>query len=673
MKKLSLLVASLLSTPLIAAEKSALTVEQLTKLDKIHSVSLAPNGKHLVYGVKTPEGSELYLKNLSTNNDIQLTSHKSFEHNVIWQNDSKGIYFLANRDGSSQVWNLNLAGGEATQVTQLPLSINDYKLAPDGKKFVFAIEIDPACVELACSKKAIDEKAKVKHSAKVYDQLPVRHWDTWEDGLRSHLFVADINTGVIKDAKDVTPNWNTDIPAKPFSGMEEVTFTPDSLSLVFSAKAPAKDQSWTTNFDLFQVSIEGGKIDNLTAENLAWDSHPSFSPDGRYLAYLAMKKPGFEADRFGIMLKDLKTGELKEVAPHWDRSAASFAFSDNGRALYVTAQDVGQKSIFEISTRFGDVNKIYSDGIASGVQVSGKNLYFTRHSLTSPSQIYSINKDGSGLKQLTDVNKEKLANIQFGDAEQFNFKGWNNETVHGYLVKPWNFEEGKKYPIAFLVHGGPQGSFGNMFHFRWNAQLWAAQGYGVVMVDFHGSTGYGQAFTDSISRDWGGKPLEDLQKGLAFAAKKYPWLDANNACALGASYGGYMMNWIAGNWPTGFNCLVNHAGLYDMPSFYQTTEELWFPEHEMGGPFWAGSEDYARFNPSRLADKWQTPMLVIHGLKDYRVPYAQGLGAYTNLQRLGIDSRLVIYPDENHWILNSDNLIHWYSEVFDWMKKHTQK
>jgi dipeptidyl aminopeptidase/acylaminoacyl peptidase len=430
---------------------------------------------------------------------------------------------------------------------------------------------------------------------------------------------------------------------------------------------------WTTNFDLFQVSIEGGEIKNLTEQNKAWDSHPTFSPDGRYFAYMAMKKPGFESDRFGIMLKDLRTGELKEVAQQWDRSVSSFTFSENGRALYVTAQDVGQKSIFEISTNFGDVRTVYSDGIAGDVQLSGNQLYFTRHALNSPKQIYRINKDGSDLKPLTQVNDKKLANIQFGEFEQFNFKGWNNENVHGYLVKPWNFKADQTYPIAFLVHGGPQGSFGNMFHFRWNAQLWAAQGYGVVMVDFHGSTGYGQAFTNSISRDWGGKPLEDLQKGLKFVTQKYQWLDGNKACALGGSYGGYMMNWIAGNWTDGFNCLVNHAGLYDMPSFYQSTEELWFAEHDLGGPFWQEGADYTKFNPAAYADNWNTPMLVIHGLKDFRVPYAQGLGAYTNLQRKGIDSRLVIYPDENHWILNKDNLIHWYGEVFKWMDQYTKE
>lgn len=652
-----------------------LTVQKLNSLNKIGNISVSPDGSQLIYSLKTPTGSDLYLKSLSNPKqaDKRLTSYPGSESDVTWLNDGQSIYFLANRKASHQVWQLNLTGGEATPVTDLALSVNGYKLSPDNKKLALALEVVPGCGTISCT----IEKTKIfdseKHHAMVYDQLMVRHWDTWADRFRSHIFVADITENPIKDAKDLTPDWDTDIPAKPFAGMEEVTFTPDSLNVVFSAKAPSKDHAWTTNFDLFKVSIEGGAVENLTKENLAWDSQPQFSADGRFMAYLAMKKPGFEADRFGLMVKDLKTGKLDEVAPLWDRSIDSYQFSPNNRAVYVTTQDVGQKGIYEISTNFGDVRKVFSNGSAGDVQLTDNKIIFSRHTLSSPKDIYQINLDGSELTQLTDVNKTNLADIKLGEFEQFSFPGWNNETVHGYVVKPWNFEAGKKYPIAFLVHGGPQGSFGNMFHYRWNAQLWAAQGYGVVMVDFHGSTGYGQAFTDSISRDWGGKPLEDLQKGLAYITQKETWLDGKNACALGGSYGGYMMNWIAGNWTDGFNCLVNHAGLFDMDSFHQSTEELWFAEHEMGGEFWAKNADYGKFNPASFVDNWKTPMLVIHGLKDYRVPYAQGLGAFTTLQRKGIDSRLVVYPDENHWILNQDNLIHWYDEVFSWMKKHTQK
>jgi dipeptidyl aminopeptidase/acylaminoacyl peptidase len=496
----------------------------------------------------------------------------------------------------------------------------------------------------------------------------VRHWDTWEDGLKKHFFVADLTETAIKDAKDLMPEWDTDV-----AGTSEAAFTPDGKNLVFSAKIPAVDQSWHTNFDIFQVSLNGGQKINLTKDNPAWDAKPKFSADGRFMAYLAMKKPGYEADRFGLILLDLVTGERKELAPQWDRSVDDYVFAPDNRTVYVTAQDLGQKGIFSIDHAFGEVSKVYSNGTANDVAVRGSSVFFTNHQLNAPADIYQLKNAGGEAFPLTQVNAATLKDIQLAEFEQFSFPGANDETVYGYWMKPWNFEAGKKYPIAFIVHGGPQSSFGNMFNSRWNAQLWAAQGYGVVMIDFHGSTGYGQAFTDSIARDWGGKPLEDLKKGLAYITEQQPWLDRSNACALGASYGGFMMNWIAGNWNDGFKCLVNHAGLFDMPSFYGSTEELWFPEHDLGGPVWDKASDYQKFNPAAFVDNWKTPMLVIHGLKDYRVPYAQGLGAYTTLQRKGIPSRLVIFPDENHWILKPANAERWYNEIFGWMKQHTAK
>lgn len=479
--------------------------------------------------------------------------------------------------------------------------------------------------------------------------------------------MAVLSEQPVTDAQNLMADWNTDI-----AGISEVAFTPDNQQLVFSAKIPAADQAWHTNFDIFQVALTGGEKVNLTADNPAWDAKPKFSNDGRFMAYLAMKKPGAEADRFGLMLLDLVTGEKKELAANWDRSISDYQFGLDNRTIYVTTQDLGQYSIYAINTSFGDVIKVYGDGYAGSLQVASDKLVFTNHRLNMPTEIFQTGPDGSQLQQLTDANAEWRAAVQFGDFEQFSFKGAEDTTVYGYLVKPWNFDASKKYPMAFLVHGGPQGSFGNMFNERWNAQMYAAKGYAVVMVDFHGSTGYGQAFTDSISRDWGGKPLIDLQKGFEYIVQAQPWIDGNRACALGASYGGFMMNWIAGNWPDGFKCLVNHAGLYDMPSFYGSTEELWFPEFDLGGTAWDPASDYHKFNPAAHADKWQTPMLVIHGLKDYRVPYAQGLGAFTNLQRKGIDSRLVVFPDENHWILKPDNRVRWYNEVFQWLEKYTK-
>lgn len=658
-----------------AQAKSNLTVEHLNKLNKMYDVQVSPDGRFIVYGQKNgglaPADStaDLYLLDLQDGNKVRRLTHSvAREHAVKFSADNKAVYFLADRSGSSQVWRLPLDGGEATQVTDLPLDVGGYLLASDNKKLLLQLDVKPGCADIACTVEFKKTQAGKKDSAQVYDNLMVRHWDSWEDGLRQHFFVAELSDSPIKTARDLMPEWDTDV-----AGIAEASFTPDGNNLVFSAKIPAVDQAWHTNFDIFQVALSGGQKINLTKDNAAWDAKPKFSADGRYMAYLAMKKPVYEADRFGLMLIDMATGERKEVAPQWDRSIDDYVFGPDNRTIYVTAQDLGQKGIFSLDHNFGEVSKIFSDGTAADIAVRGNQVFFTNHQLAATTDIYQVQISGGNAKALTAINAQTLKDIQLAEFAQFSFPGANDETVYGYWMKPWNYQEGKKYPVAFIVHGGPQGSFGNMFNYRWNAQLWAAQGYGVVMIDFHGSTGYGQAFTDSIARDWGGKPLEDLKKGFAYITEQQPWLDKNNACALGASYGGFMMNWIAGNWNDGFKCLVNHAGLFDMPSFYGSTEELWFPEHDMGGPVWDKAADYQKFNPAALVDNWKTPMLVLHGLKDYRVPYAQGLGAYTTLQRKGIPSRLVIFPDENHWILNPANAERWYNEVFRWMGQHTQQ
>ncbi|NKF50460.1 S9 family peptidase [Shewanella sp. WXL01] len=664
----------------VAADQRAFTVQDLSNLNKLHSAAVSNDGNTLVYAVKLIDAdgkasSDLYQLDLSDKNakPKQLTSVKGTEHDVKFAPDDKSIYFLANRTGSSQLFNMSLTGGEAQVISDLPLDIQGYVLSADGKQVALNMRVFPECKDLACTVEKKQQVADAKTTGREYKQLMVRHWDTWEDHARNHIFVASLNGTTIKDAVNVTQGRDTETPPKPFSGMEEVTFTPDGKHIVYTAKAPSNTQAWTTNYDLWQVPVTGGEAVNLTEANKAWDAHPTFSADGRYLAYLAMSKPGFEADRFRIMLRDNVTGQEKEVAPLWDRSPHSLMFSKDGRKLYVTAQDVGQVSIFEVNTQFGDVRPIYNDGSNSLIAATEDKLIFNKRSLVEPGDLYTVNHEGEHLTRLTQVNQDKLSKIKFGEFEQFSFKGWNDEKVHGYWIKPYNYEEGKKYPIAYLVHGGPQGSFGNSFSGRWNAQLWSGAGYGVVMVDFHGSTGYGQAFTDSISEDWGGKPLVDLQKGMDAVTKQQPWLDANNACALGGSYGGYMMNWIQGNWNDGFKCLINHAGLFDLRSMYYVTEELWFIEHEFGGTYEQKKDLYEKFNPVNYVENWQTPMLVIHGEKDFRVPYGQGLGAFTYMQRKGIPSELLMFPDENHWILNQDNLGQWYENVFRWMDKWTEK
>jgi dipeptidyl aminopeptidase/acylaminoacyl peptidase len=410
----------------------------------------------------------------------------------------------------------------------------------------------------------------------------------------------------------------------------------------------------------------------LTANNRATDTSPVFSPDGKQLAWLAMARPKFEADKLNVVVRELATGKDRVLTEKWDRSASSLAWSADGKSLFVTADDMGQHGAFAIDAASGAVAKLHSDGNIVELVVGKDSLFVSSDSLAGPADLYSLAFDGKGgLKRLTDVNAEALAAIQFGAFEQFSFKGANDDTVYGYVVKPANFDAKKKYPMAFLIHGGPQGSFGNHWHYRWNPQTYAGHGYVAVMIDFHGSTGYGQAFTDAISNDWGGKPLEDLQKGLKAALEKYPFIDKNKLCALGASYGGYMINWIAGNWQEPWKCLVSHDGNLDERMAYFDTEELWFPEWEHGGTPWDKPEGYARHNPIDHVSKWKTPMLVVHGGKDYRVVDTQGMSTFTALQRKGIPSKFLYFPDENHWVLKPANSIVWHETVNAWLDQFT--
>lgn len=663
------------------------TVDVMNGLDKVHDAQVSPDNRWLVYGHREYNDNwdlvndDLYM--VSVQNPAikpkRLTSGAGSEYNVEWSKNGDSVYFLSHRSGSAQVWKLNLAGGEATQITHLPLAVDGFKVSPDNQGLVLALTVTPSCDTIACSVKAVEKRDMLKkthkdgYKVRAFDQLPLRHWNQWTTEEKSHLFYAAMpqTDKPIVDATDLMQGWVTDVPAKPFSGMEEVAFTPDSKHVVFSAKAPSKDQMWTTNADLFQVSVAGGEIVNLTDDNEALDILPKFSKDGRFMAYLAMQKPGYEADKLRIIIKDQKTGVVKELSPLWDRSVSDFAFADDNRAIYAIADDKGEKGIFEISMNFGDVRQLYKNGRASGLQVAGDRLVFSKDTFDHPRDIYSIYRDGSEFSQLTRVNEEELRGIKFGEFGQFSFKGWNNEDVTGHWIKPANYQEGKQYPVALIIHGGPQSAFGNLFHTRWNAQLWSAQGYGVLLIDFHGTPGYGQAFTDSINQNWGSKPFEDVKKGFNAALQQMPWLDGSRACALGASYGGYMVNWIAGAWNDQLKCLVNHAGLFDMKSFSTTTEELWFPEHDFGGTGVDPNVDYTTYSPSNFVHQWKLPMLVTHGMKDYRVPYAQGIGAYTSLQRQSIPSRLVMFETEDHWIKNKDNLKRWYGEVFSWMSRWT--
>ncbi|HWG10393.1 MAG TPA: S9 family peptidase [Rhodanobacteraceae bacterium] len=649
----------------------------LVMMERVSDPQLSPDGNRVAFGVRITD----YEANKGRNGvwvlpldkagakpqrltDLQLNASSG-----RFSPDGRTLYFLAAVKGTSQLWAMPSAGGKPHAVTHLPVDIDTYRISQDGKLLLFSAQVFEDCRDLACTKERLDAQAKNKATGRVYDRLFVRHWDVWSDHRRSQLFVMPLAGG---DPVQLTRGIDGDVPSKPDGDESDYAFSPDGKTVYFDVRIAGKTEAWSTNFDVYSVPVDGSSAPhNLTAENPAWDAYPVPSPDGKTLYYLAMKTPGFEADRFAIMALDLATGQKREVDPQWDRSPGSLQVSADDKTLFATADDRGQHPLFAIDVASGKVTQLLGDGTVTGFDVSGSRIVAARADFRHPADLYVLNTQGGALAQVTHFNADVLRDIRFGDAQWFTFKGAKDEEVQGYVIKPADFQPGRKYPVAFLIHGGPQNQWQNEFHYRWNPEVYAGAGFAVVSINFHGSTGYGQAFTNAISGDWGGAPLEDLQKGWQYALDNFSFLDGNEACALGASYGGYMVYWMAGVWNRPWKCLVDHDGVFDTRMMYYATEELWFEEHENGGTQFEHPENYEKFNPLDHVKDWRVPMLVVHSGHDYRIPETQGLGAFTALQRRGIPSELLYFPDESHWVQKPQNSILWHDTVIGWLKKWT--
>ncbi|HQR30785.1 MAG TPA: S9 family peptidase [Anaeromyxobacteraceae bacterium] len=658
------------------------TVQDLVTLRRVSDPRVSPDGKWVVYVLRSTDleanrgRTDIWMVGVDGKGGRRLTTSPENDSAPRWAPDGRSIYFLSARGGAQQVWRLRLDGGEAERVTSLPLDVSSFQLSPDGKQLVVSASVFPDCAGapggvMACTLKRLDERARSRSTGRLYTQLPVRHWDEWLDGRRNHLFAVPVAGG---EPVDLMKGMEADSPSRPFGGAGDFAFTPDGKGVVFAAKDAGRAEAWSTNFDLWLVPLDGVLPPrNLTPDGKAWDGQPVFSPDGRTLAWLSMEVPGYEADRHRILVRGWPDGPVREVAPDWDRSPAEIVWSPDGRSLLATADHLGTHSLFQIDLATGKVRTLVGHGSNHAPRpATGGTIVYQHDDLSRPADLLVLRADGTESAPITQVNAEALAGIAFGEKEQFTFPGWNGETVHAWIVKPPGLDPAAKVPVAFLIHGGPQGSFGDQFHYRWNPQIYAAAGYAAVMVDFHGSTGYGRKFTDSIGGDWGGKPLEDLQKGLAAAVRRYPFLDGTRVAALGASYGGYMIDWIAGAWPDRFRCLVNHDGNLDEFHAYFDTEELWFPEREHGGTPWQVPQAYQKHNPVNLVKNWKTPILVIHGGRDYRVVDTQGLSSFTAAQRMGVPSEFLHFPDENHWVLKPANSIQWHETVLRWIDRWTR-
>ncbi len=657
-------------------------VRDLATMDRNSAPTLSHDGRKLVFARRVVDfdanksSTSLWIEDLFARDAAPPVRFSPEGWNVnspTFSPDDKTVYFLSARSGTSQLYAMPSAGGTPKQVTGFPLDVDAYALSPDGKRVAFSAGAFADCSsDLACTKQKLDTSAKNKASGVVFDHLFIRHWDTWADGRINRVFVAPLGGKTMaRTATLVGADLIADVPSKPFGDMTDVAWSPDGNSLVVSARLSNGDEPHSTNFDLYQLSADGsGSARNLTAANKAWDAGPVFSADGKTLYYRAMKRPGFEADRMALMAMDLASGTTNEIDPKWDRSADGITLSSDGKTIYTTAENIGEHPLFAVDIASGGVTEVIGDGTVSAFAIEGRTLAFARNSMKSGDQLFTGGLYGAPVRAITGSAGEMLPDVKFGEYEQFQFKGWNGDTVHGYVVKPWNYQDGKTYPVAFLIHGGPQGSFGDGWSYRWNPQTYAGQGYAVVMIDFHGSTGYGQAFTDAISQHWGDRPLEDLQKGWKAALSQYNFLNGDKACALGASYGGYMAYWIAGNWQQPWKCIVAHDGVFDNRMMGYATEELWFSEWENGGTPWSNPEGYEQFNPILHVKDWTVPMLVIHNQLDYRIPVEQGIAAFTALQRKGIESKYLYFPDENHWVLKPQNSVLWHDTVNAWLKEH---
>jgi dipeptidyl aminopeptidase/acylaminoacyl peptidase len=688
---------ALIATPLAAETAPPMSAQDLVTLPRLGAPAVNNAGTLAIYGVTTTDPESLarstgyYLLDLSKPGAAPVALAFGIKASSPAFGADGQIYFLSSEhpqgdgvEARGRVWRVMLGKDGVVGAPQLvagypDASIAGFKLAPNGAKIALWAEVPRDCPKLGCG------DAKPAHlpgpgTGRLYDGSGgfYRHWDRWATpGTPNRVFVFALadgqaqGDGVPIDGNDPVSGLVADTPTMPFGGGEDIAFAPDGSQAYFVARLADGAEPGSTNLDIYASDLTGAAPKLLTGSNAATDTMPAPSPDGRYLAWLAMDRPTYEADRLSVRLLDLAKGTVRNLTADTDLSFGSLAWSADGKHLIATAQQVLDTPAFRIDPITGKVERLdlmagNEAHIANVTPLPGGRMLFTRDSLGNPSELYLSDAMGQA-RPLTDVATTRMGQMASIVTRRFSFTGANGDTVWGQITRL--ADQTGPIPALLYIHGGPQGSFNDSWSNRWNPRVTASQGYAVISIDFHGSTGYGQAFTDAIQRDWGGKPLEDLQKGLEAALALDPQIDGNRACAMGASYGGYMVNWIAGQWAERFDCLVQHDGIFDTRSFYYATEELWFPRWDFGGTYSQARETYEKWNPANHVDNWKTPMLVVTGELDFRVPYTQGLQSFTALQERGIPSQLLVFPDENHWVLGAKNSLQWHQTVFAWLDR----
>jgi len=695
-----LIILLVLAAPaaVLAGGKRPMTIDDLFRFQRLSDPQISPDGKLVVYVVSVVDleansiSSTLWLASTEKGETRQLTNTTKKDRHPRWSPDGKYILFESNRSGDNQLWIIAIDGGEARQLTNISTEASNGIWSRDGKHIAFVSAVWPEYSDKpfkesdALNKKRKEEIEKSPVKARVHTKLFYRHWDSYVEDKRQHLFVIPFEPtrSASKDypePRDVTPGDRDAYPtSSTFSTGDNFTFSPDGKYLVFTA-APAKDEAWSTNYDICRVPIDGGgkEWETLTKDNPAADSGPVFSPDGKLLAYRAQRRPGFEADKWELMVVGTDSGGAFQETPRsltgkMDISVEEYVWHSNSQDVVLTAEQNAHTSVYAASIAKEDRWRfpLIEPGTLASLSISGDGKIACKQAkMTQPAEVCVFPvalKHHLSLKDLSHANAKLLAELDLPRPESVKVAVEGGE-MQMWILKPPGFDPSKKWPLAYLVHGGPQGAWEDGWSYRWNPELWAAQGYVVALPNPRGSTGFGQKFVDEISGDWGGKCFDDLMKGVDYL-EKLPYIDKDRMAAAGASFGGYMMNWFQGN-TTRFKTLITHCGVYNFESMYALTDELWFDEWEHGGPPWGPNrKSYEKHSPHRLAKNFKTPMLIIHNDLDFRVPVSQGHELFTTLQRLGVPSKFINFPDEGHWVLKPKNSEYWHKEVFAWLKKY---
>ncbi len=660
-----------------AGGKRAITVEDLLSMHRVATPAISPDGKWVAYVVSTPDMdanrnvSNIWIVPTAGGAAVQLTQ-SGHDGGPAWSPDAQTLAFISSRDKGAQVYVLSMAGGEAHAVTHLSSGADLVKWSPNGKTIAFTSSVFVDCKDDACNSARDAEVDKNKVKAHVSEHLLYRHWTHWSEGKRSHLFVtAADGSGT---PRDLTAGADYDVPPDERGGPEDINFSPDGKEICYTA-VPDKVEAVSTNGELYLVPVSGGEAKKITT-NPGFDGNPVYSPDGKYIAYHAQMTAAYEADRWQVMRYDRGNGKSESLTEKFDRNAQELAWSADSKNIFFTAENESLMPVYSVAAGGGaEPKKIVAEGFNTGISFSadGKMMAFERTSLSMPAEVFVASGDGSGAKQITHHNDALLAGLELNPAETFWFEGALNTKIEAMLIRPPKFDAAKKYPLLVLLHGGPETMWSNAWGYRWNAQVFSSAGYVTLMINRHGSTGFGQRFTDEIAGDWGGAAYTDVMKGVDYTLANYKFVDGARMAAAGGSYGGYMADWIATHTDR-FKAIISHAGVYDLSSA-SATEELWFNEHDFKGTPWGNPEGYKKWSPSTYAGelgKYKTPTLVIAGERDFRVPYTQSLEFFTALQRQDVASKLVVFPDEGHWVLKPDNSKFWYETFLGWLAKYVK-